>query len=46
MYHGAHNAKLTGLPEMVAAYTKQQAEADTVLEQTALPTTSKRNPRR
>ena len=45
MHHGAHNAKLTGLPDMVAAYTKQQAEADSVLEQTALPTTTKRKPR-
>ena len=36
VHHGAHNTKLTGLPPMVDAYTKQQAEADTILEQPAL----------
>ena len=37
VYHGAHNSKLTGLTEVVDAYAKQQTEAGTVLEQTALP---------
>ncbi|MGO9246006.1 MAG: AAA family ATPase [Verrucomicrobiia bacterium] len=45
MYHGAHNSKLTGLPVMVEAYTKQQVEQATVLEQPALPTTKKRKSR-
>ena len=37
MYHGAHNSKLTGLPAVVDAYVKQRAEAETLLEQPALP---------
>jgi hypothetical protein len=45
MYHGPHNSKLTGLPEMVEAYQKHLSEQGTVLEQTALPTTSKRKSR-
>jgi hypothetical protein len=40
IFHGPHNSKLTGLPAMVEAYKKQQAEVGTVLEQTVLPTTS------
>lgn len=47
IHHGAHNCKLTGRKELVDAYTKQLAEAGTVLEQTALPATaSKRKSRR
>lgn len=46
VHHGAHNVKLTGLPQVVDAYTKQQAEVDTILEQPALavrkPTTKRR----
>lgn len=45
MYHGPHNSKLTGLPQTVAAYEKLLSEQGTVLEQTALPTTSKRKSR-
>ncbi|MBI4024227.1 MAG: AAA family ATPase [Verrucomicrobia bacterium] len=37
VHHGAHNSKLTGLPQVVDSYTKQQAEAGTVLDQPALP---------
>jgi hypothetical protein len=40
--HGPHNSKLTGLPAMVEAYSKQQAEAGTVLEQPALPVETKK----
>jgi hypothetical protein len=46
MYHGPHNSKLTGLPEMVEAYTKQQSERDTILEQAALAAPQKRKCRR
>lgn len=46
MYHGPHNSKLTGLPAMVEAYQKYLSEQGTVLEQPALPTSSKRKTRR
>jgi hypothetical protein len=46
MYHGLHNSKLTGLPEMVGAYTKQESERGTLSEQTTLPTANKREFRR
>lgn len=37
IFHGAHNAKLAGLPAMVEAFRQQQNEAGTVLEQVPLP---------
>ena len=39
VWRGPHNQKLCGLPSVVDAYERQQAEAGTVLEQPALPTT-------
>ncbi len=39
VWHGPHNQKLCGLPSVVDTYERQQADAGTVLEQPALPTT-------
>lgn len=41
VYHGARNQKLAGLPAMVQAFRKQQAEQNSILEQVPLATKSK-----
>jgi len=46
VYHGPHNQKLTGLPTMVEAFTKQQTEHSTILAQVPLPTQTRAKQRK
>jgi len=46
IHHGAHNQKLAGLPDMVDAYSKQQSEKGSILEQAPLVAKAKRKKRK